>query len=134
MSYQPYAALSVSRGRRTRTLPVRTEFQRDRDASSTCAAFRRWPTRPMSSSPDPTTRVPLSHTLEVAQTRAGCQGLAPNEDLTEAISLAMTSGTRLRSCGRSGARRGYRAYDPGLLPSRPPQPRVVDDLERDGSG
>ena len=139
----PYAALSAeSKGRRRpqASCPVRTVFQRDRDRIiHLCRAFRRlaYKTQVFFSRASDHLRTRLSHTLEVSQVaRTIAKALRLNEDLCEAISLAHDVGhTPFGHAGEHALDEVYREYDPtahfdhaehGL--------RVVDELERDGSG
>ena len=90
-----YACLSSkSRGRKREEekCTVRTEFQRDRDRIIHCKAFRRLKhkTQVFLSPEGDHYRTRLTHTLEVSQiARTVARAMKLNEDLTEAISLAL---------------------------------------------
>ena len=139
----PLAALSAeTRGRRhpQAPCPVRTEFQRDRDRIiHLCQAFRRlaYKTQVFFSPRADHLRTRLSHTLEVSQiARTIAKALRLNEDLTEAISLAHDVGhTPFGHAGESALDRVYREFDAGAhFRHAEHSLRVVDELERDGSG
>lgn len=139
----PYAALSAqSRGRRfpQSPCPVRTVYQRDRDRIiHLCRAFRRlaYKTQVFFSPASDHLRTRLSHTLEVSQiARTIAKALRLNDDLTEAIALAHDVGhTPFGHAGEHALDKAYRRYDPGAHFNHSEHSlRVVDELERDGSG
>jgi dGTPase len=139
----PYAALSAeSRGRRhpQAPCPVRTEYQRDRDRIiHLCRAFRRlaYKTQVFFSPTSDHLRTRLSHTLEVAQIgRTIAKALRLNEDLTEAVALAHDVGhAPFGHAGEAALDEAYRQYDPEAeFHHAGHSLRVVDELERDGSG
>lgn len=108
LTLAPWATFSdASRGRvrPEEQDPIRPVFQRDRDRIIHCKAFRRLKqkTQVFLSPEGDLYRTRLTHTLEVAQiARTIARALRLNEDLTEAISLAMTWGTRpLATQGRA---------------------------------
>jgi len=142
-SLSPYAALSAeSAGRRfpQEPCPVRTQFQRDRDRIiHQCSAFRRlaYKTQVFFAPTSDHLRTRLSHTLEVAQiARTISKALRLNEDLTEAISLAHDVGhTPFGHAGEAALDEAYRHYAPGCRFKHTDHSlRVVDELEREGSG
>jgi dGTPase len=139
----PYAALSAqTRGRRHPETPcvVRTEYQRDRDRIiHNCKAFRRLAhkTQVFISPRGDHYRTRLTHTLEVAQiARTIAKALRLNEELTEAIALAHDVGhTPFGHAGEWALDAAYRQHDPEARFSHHEHSlRVVDELERDGSG
>ena len=139
----PYAALSCnSRGRQAPTMPdpVRTEYQRDRDRIvHQCRAFRRLAhkTQVFIFPREDHLRTRLSHTLEVAQiSRTIAKALRLNEELTEAIALAHDVGhTPFGHSGEDALDEAYRRYDPeAAFRHHEHSLRVVDEIERDGSG
>jgi dGTPase len=139
----PYAALSAeSRGRRfpQAPCPVRTAYQRDRDRIiHLCRAFRRlaYKTQVFFAPISDHLRTRLSHTLEVSQiARTIAKALRLNEDLTEAIALAHDVGhTPFGHAGEAALDAAYRRYDRnGRFNHATHSLRVVDELERDGSG
>jgi dGTPase len=139
----PYATLSAeSRGRRypQAPCPVRTVFQRDRDRIiHLCRAFRRlaYKTQVFFSPASDHLRTRLSHTLEVSQiARTVAKALRLNEDLTEAISLAHDVGhAPFGHAGEAAVDGAYRRHDrSGRFNHAVHSLRVVDELERDGSG
>ncbi len=139
----PHAALSAeSKGRRRPQdpCPVRTVFQRDRDRIiHQCSAFRRlaYKTQVFFAPSSDHLRTRLSHTLEVAQiARTIAKALRLNEDLTEAISLAHDVGhTPFGHAGEEALDEAYRAFDPDAhFKHTEHSLRVVDELEREGSG
>src|SRR3989304_620897 len=92
-AYARRAASSPGRGRRypDSPHPYRTVFQRDRDKVVHTPAFRRlaYKTQVFLNFEGDTYRTRLTHTLEATQiARTIARALRPNEDLTEAISLA----------------------------------------------
>lgn len=138
-----YAALSAqSKGRRfpQTPCPVRTEFQRDRDRIIHLSrAFRRlaYKTQVFFSPSSDHLRTRLSHTLEVAQiARTICKALRLNEDLAEAISLGHDVGhSPFGHAGEAALDEVWRQYDPKAhFHHAKHSLRVVDELERDGSG
>ena len=138
-----HAALSAeSRGRRhpQAPCPVRTEFQRDRDRIIHLSrAFRRlaYKTQVFFSPISDHLRTRLSHTLEVAQiARTIAKALRLNEDLCEAVSLAHDVGhTPFGHAGEQALDEAWRAHDPAARFKHTDHSlRVVDELERDGSG
>lgn len=139
----PHAALSAaSRGRRhpQSPCPVRTVFQRDRDRIiHQCSAFRRlaYKTQVFFAPTSDHLRTRLSHTLEVAQiARTIAKALRLNEDLTEAISLAHDVGhTPFGHAGEQALDEAWREHDPAAhFKHTQHSLRVVDELEREGSG
>jgi len=139
----PHAALSAETlGRRhpQAPCPVRTEYQRDRDRIiHLCQAFRRlaYKTQVFFSPQSDYLRTRLSHTLEVSQIACTiAKALRLNEDLTEAIALAHDVGhTPFGHAGEHALDRVYRQFDPaGHFRHSEHGLRVVDELERDGSG
>ncbi len=139
----PHAALSSqSRGRRypQSPCPVRTVFQRDRDRIiHLCRAFRRlaYKTQVFFSPASDHLRTRLSHTLEVSQiARTIAKALRLNDDLAEAIALAHDVGhTPFGHAGEQALDEAYRRHDPAAHFSHTEHSlRVVDELERDGSG
>ena len=139
----PFAAQSAStRGRQApETLDaVRTEYQRDRDRIiHFCRAFRRLAhkTQVFISPNEDHLRTRLSHTLEVSQIgRTIAKALRLNEELTEAIALGHDVGhTPFGHAGEAALDCAYRQYDPAAHFTHSEHSlRVVDELERDGSG
>lgn len=139
----PYAALSInSRGRAATETPdpVRTDYQRDRDRIiHLCRAFRRLAgkTQVFFAPTEDHVRTRLSHTLEVAQIgRTIAKALRLNEELTEAIALGHDVGhTPFGHSGEAAVDEAYRRHDPQASFSHYEHSlRVVDELERDGSG
>ncbi len=139
----PHAALSAqSRGRRVAEQPdpVRTDYQRDRDrVIHQCRAFRRLAhkTQVFISPNEDHLRTRLTHTLDVSQIgRTIAKALRLNEELTEAIALAHDVGhTPFGHSGESALDAAYRQHDPnGGFNHYEHSLRVVDELERDGSG
>ncbi|MCE5241365.1 deoxyguanosinetriphosphate triphosphohydrolase [bacterium] len=139
----PYAQLSAeSRGRRVpeQPDPVRTDYQRDRDRIiHLCRAFRRLAhkTQVFISPHEDHLRTRLTHTLDVSQIgRTIAKALRLNEELTEAIALAHDVGhTPFGHSGEAALDEAYRRYDPeGGFNHYEHSLRVVDELERDGSG
>ena len=122
MTFAPWATFSdQSRGRMVQEEqdPIRPVFQRDRDRVLHCKAFRRLKqkTQVFLSPEGDLYRTRLTHTLEVSQiARTIARALRLNEDLTEAISLALNE-----LCPD-----GFKHYMQSL--------RVVDRLEKDGKG
>jgi dGTPase len=89
-SWATRAASSNGRERPERALPLRTEFQRDRDRILHTKSFRRLmhKTQVFLAPEGDHYRTRLTHTLEVAQVaRTICRALRLNEDLVEAICL-----------------------------------------------
>lgn len=117
---------------------VRTPFQRDRDRIVHCKAFRRLmhKTQVFIAPEGDHYRTRLTHTLEACGiSRTVARALGLNEDLTEAIGLGHDLGhppfghigeEALDRALRERAGRGFRHNHHSL--------RVVDALERDGSG
>ena len=139
----PYAALSAnSRGRRAfeEKCPVRTDYQRDRDRIiHLCRAFRRLAqkTQVFFAPQEDHLRTRLSHTLEVAQVgRTISKALRLNEELTEAIALGHDVGhTPFGHAGEAALDEIYRQYDADEgFAHNAHSLRVVDELERNGSG
>lgn len=139
----PFAAHSVAtQGRRAPETPdsVRTEYQRDRDRIiHFCRAFRRLAhkTQVFISPLEDHLRTRLSHTLEVSQIgRTIAKALRLNEELTEAIALGHDVGhTPFGHAGEAALDTAYRRYDPAAHFNHYAHSlRVVDELERDGSG
>ena len=137
LTLAPWATFSdASRGRvrPEEQDPIRPVFQRDRDRTIHCKAFRRLKqkTQVFLSPEGDLYRTRLTHTLEVAQiARTIARALRLNEDLTEAISLAHDLGhTPFGHAGESALDKlcpeGFRHYMQSL--------RVVDKLEKDGRG
>ncbi|MDR3255633.1 MAG: deoxyguanosinetriphosphate triphosphohydrolase [Synergistaceae bacterium] len=139
--FAPWACASArSRGREReeKLCPLRTAFQRDRDRIIHSKSFRRLKhkTQVLSLPESDHTRTRLTHTLEVAQiARTISRALRLNEDLTEAIALAHDLGhtpfghtgeRALRELAISHGLHGFHHAEQSL--------RVVDVLERDGSG
>ena len=97
----PFAQLSSdSRGREFDEVPHewRTDFQRDRDRIIHSRAFRRleYKTQVFLNGSGDHLRTRLTHTMEVAAiSRNITRALGLNEDLAEAIALALTSVIRL---------------------------------------
>lgn len=133
----PHACLSIgSAGRCRSEIPcsIRTAFQHDRDRILHSKSFRRLKhkTQVFLAPEGDHYRTRLTHTLEVSQiARTVARALALNEDLTEAIALGHDLGHT--PFGHAGERvldklvpGGFRHVDQSL--------RVVDLLERDGSG
>ncbi len=127
--------------RRARPEPdcgLRTPFQRDRDRIVHSKAFRRLKdkTQVFVSPRGDHYRTRLTHTLEVTQvSRTVARALALNEDLVEAIGLGHDLGhppfghigeDALDRCLREGFGSAFLHHEHSL--------RVVDMLERDGSG
>ena len=133
----PHACRSrESRGRETseEPSPLRTDFQRDRDRIIHCKAFRRLKHKtqvfiaPLGD--HYVTR--LTHTLEVSQiARTIARALDLNEDLVEAISLGHDMGHT--PFGHTGEEQLNELHPGGFKHSRQSL-RIVDRLERDGSG
>ncbi len=136
-SLSPYAVkskLSQGRLRHEEPCPIRTVFQRDRDRTIHCKAFRRLKHKtqvfiaPLGD--HYVTR--LTHTLEVSQiARTIARALNLNEDLTEAIALGHDLGhTPFGHVGEDVLNelyhQGFRHNEQSL--------RVVDLLEKDGQG
>jgi dGTPase len=139
----PYAALSCnSRGRRAfeEKCPVRTDYQRDRDRIiHLCRAFRRLAqkTQVFFAPQEDHLRTRLSHTLEVSQVgRTIAKALRLNEELTEAIALGHDVGhTPFGHAGEAALDEVYRQYDAEAgFAHNAHSLRVVDELERNGSG
>lgn len=138
----PYAALSfrtLGRAKPEEPCPLRTDFQRDRDRILHCKAFRRLKhkTQVFIDPDEDHFRTRLTHTLEVAQiSRTVARALRLNEDLTEAIALGHDLGhTPFGHAGERALDEIYREFVPGKGFRHSDQSlRVVDDLERDGSG
>lgn len=139
----PFAALSAeTRGRQApETLdPVRTEYQRDRDRIiHLCRAFRRLAhkTQVFISPLEDHLHTRLSHTLTVSQIgRTIAKALRLNEELTEAIALGHDVGhTPFGHSGEKALDEAYRRYDQDAHFNHYEHSlRVVDELERDGSG
>ena len=139
----PFAAYSAdSQGRRSPETPdpVRTEYQRDRDRIiHFCRAFRRLAhkTQVFISPLEDHLRTRLSHTLEVSQVgRTIAKALRLNEELTEAIALGHDVGhTPFGHAGEAALDAAYRTHDLAAHFNHYEHSlRVVDELERDGSG
>ncbi len=136
----PLAARSYPAERRheERDCSLRTPFQRDRDRIVHCKAFRRLKhkTQVFVAPEGDHYRTRLTHTLEVTTiSRAVARALRLNEDLVEAIGVGHDLGHPpfghigedvLDRCLQERFERGFRHYEHSL--------RVVDRLERDGSG
>ncbi len=117
---------------------LRTPFQRDRDRIVHCKAFRRLKhkTQVFVLPEGDHYRTRLTHTLEVTQiSRTVARALALNEDLTEAIGLGHDLGhppfghigeAALDECLQARFGRRFWHNEHSL--------RVVEQLERDGSG
>lgn len=133
----PMAAKSADSKGRVRfeeKCSLRTDFTRDRDRIIHSKSFRRLKhkTQVFISSDNDHFRTRLTHTLEVSQiARTMARALNLNEDLAEAIAMGHDLGHT--PFGHSGERAlsqlcpsGFRHYEQSL--------RVVDVLERDGSG
>ncbi|MBA2347570.1 MAG: deoxyguanosinetriphosphate triphosphohydrolase [Solirubrobacterales bacterium] len=117
---------------------LRSPLQRDRDRIVHSKAFRRLKhkTQVFVAPEGDHYRTRLTHTLEVTQiARTVARALRLNEDLTEAIGLGHDLGHPpfghigeevLDICLRERFDRGFRHYEHSL--------RVVDHLERDGTG
>lgn len=138
-----FAALSAeSQGRVAAETPdgVRTEYQRDRDRIiHVCRAFRRLAnkTQVFIDPREDHLRTRLSHTLDVSQIgRTIAKALRLNEELTEAIALGHDVGhTPFGHSGESALDAAYREHDPAAHFNHYEHSlRVVDELERDGSG
>jgi len=119
--------------------PIRTAFQRDRDRIIHSKAFRRltYKTQVFIAPEQDHYRTRLTHTLEVSQiARTIARALRLNEDLTEAIALAHDVGhTPFGHAGEHALDEAYRAWDPEAgFKHTLHSLRVVDELERDGSG
>jgi dGTPase len=136
-SLAPQAARSAQTRGRLRPEPeddVRPAFQRDRDRILHSKAFRRLKhkTQVFFAPTGDHYRTRLTHTLEVSQiARTIAKALTLNEDLTEAIALGHDLGHT--PFGHQGERvlaslmpGGFEHYEQSL--------RIVDVLERDGSG
>jgi dGTPase len=139
----PFAAYSTAtRGRMAPETPdpVRTCYQRDRDRIiHFCRAFRRLAhkTQVFISPREDHLHTRLSHTLEVSQIgRTIAKALRLNEELTEAIAPGHDVGhTPFGHSGESALAEAYRRYDPeARFTHYEHSLRVVDELERDGSG
>lgn len=139
----PYAAQSSrTRGRKAPETPdpVRTEYQRDRDRIiHACRAFRRLAhkTQVFIAPNEDHLRTRLSHTLEVSQIgRTIAKALRLNEELTEAIALGHDVGhTPFGHSGERALGEAYQRHDPEASFNHYEHSlRVVDELERDGSG
>lgn len=97
----PYASKSsetMGRDRQEDKCDIRPEYQRDRDRILHSKAFRRMKhkTQVFLAPRGDHYRTRLTHTLEVSQTaRTIARALRLNEDLTEAIALAMIWGMPL---------------------------------------
>ncbi|MCL4744862.1 MAG: deoxyguanosinetriphosphate triphosphohydrolase [Burkholderiaceae bacterium] len=131
----PYAARSAtSRGRRfdEPDSPTRSAFQRDRDRIVHCTAFRRleYKTQVFVNHEGDLFRTRLTHSIEVAQiARSIARGLALNEDLIEAISLAHDLGhTPFGHAGQDALDTCMRAH--GGFEHNLQSLRVVDELEQ----
>ncbi|HST55397.1 MAG TPA: deoxyguanosinetriphosphate triphosphohydrolase [Solirubrobacteraceae bacterium] len=136
----PLAARSYPalRRREEADCELRTPFQRDRDRVVHSKAFRRLKhkTQVFVAPEGDHYRTRLTHTLEVTTiSRTVARALRLNEDLTEAIGMGHDLGHPpfghigedvLDKCLREHFDRGFRHYEHSL--------RVVDELERDGSG
>jgi dGTPase len=136
----PLAARSypARRARAEQDCELRTPFQRDRDRIVHCKAFRRLThkTQVFVAPEGDHYRTRLTHTLEVTTiSRAVARALRLNEDLTEAIGVGHDLGhppfghigeEMLDRCLRERFGGSFRHYEHSL--------RVVDRLERDGSG
>src|SRR5699024_10896754 len=137
LTFAPWASFSdQSRGRARPEPqdPIRPVYQRDRDRIIHCKAFRRLKqkTQVFLSPEGDLYRTRLTHTLEVSQiARTIARALRLNEYLTEAIALAHDLGhTPFGHAGERALNRlhpgGFKDYEQSL--------RVVDRLEKDGSG
>ena len=136
----PAAARSypAQRARVEEDCALRTPFQRDRDRIVHCKAFRRLThkTQVFVAPRGDHYRTRLTHTLEVTTiSRTVARALRLNEDLVEAIGLGHDLGhppfghigeEMLDRCLKERFGRDFRHYEHSL--------RVVDVLERDGSG
>jgi dGTPase len=143
----PRAAFSDESRGRERPLPpvpLRTDFQRDRDRIIHCKSFRRLmhKTQVFLSPEGDHYRTRLTHTLEVAQiARSIARALRLNEDLAEAISLGHDLGHT------PFGHVGEQALSECLLAIKPDYPdldapyhhnlqslRIVERLEYEGKG
>jgi dGTPase len=136
----PLAARSypAQRARAEQDCALRTPFQRDRDRIVHCKAFRRLThkTQVFVAPRGDHYRTRLTHTLEVTTiSRTVARALRLNEDLVEAIGLGHDLGHPpfghigeevLDDCLKARFDRDFRHYEHSL--------RVVDHLERDGTG
>ncbi|OUP29212.1 deoxyguanosinetriphosphate triphosphohydrolase [Faecalibacterium sp. An192] len=133
-SWASFSDQSRGRARPEPQDPIRPVYQRDRDRIIHCKAFRRLKqkTQVFLSPEGDLYRTRLTHTLEVSQiARTIARALRLNEDLTEAIALAHDLGhTPFGHAGERALNRlhpgGFKHYEQSL--------RVVDRLEKDGSG
>jgi dGTPase len=130
----PWAADPLhTRGRRfAEAAPQgRDAFQRDRDRIVHCGAFRRleYKTQVFVNHEGDLFRTRLTHSIEVAQiARTVARGLALNEDLTEAISLAHDLGhTPFGHAGQDALNRCMQPW--GGFEHNLQSLRVVDELE-----
>ena len=113
---------------------VRTCFQVDTDRIVYCKSFRRLKhkTQVFLQPEGDHSRTRMTHTLEVSRiARTIARGLALNEDLTEAISLAHDLGHT--PFGHAGER-ALDKLTPGGFKHYMQSLRVVDKLEKDGQG
>lgn len=137
MTLSQYACLSTQTKGRLRPeekCALRTEFMRDRDRILHCKSFRRLKhkTQVFLAPQGDHYRTRLTHTLEVTQiARTVARALRLNEDLTEAIGLGHDLGhTPFGHCGEDVLDR----LVPGGFEHNRQSLRVVDKLEKDGSG
>ncbi|MBK7001395.1 MAG: deoxyguanosinetriphosphate triphosphohydrolase [Rhodoferax sp.] len=125
---------ALSRGRRypEDPVPIRTDFQRDRDRIVHSSAFRRlvYKTQVFLNHEGDLFRTRLTHSLEVAQlARSIARALQLNEDLVEAIALAHDLGhTPFGHAGQDALNDCMQDY--GGFEHNLQSLRVVDHLER----
>ncbi len=125
---------ALSRGRRypEDPVPIRTDFQRDRDRIVHSSAFRRlvYKTQVFLNHEGDLFRTRLTHSLEVAQlARSIARALQLNEDLVEAIALAHDLGhTPFGHAGQDALNACMQSY--GGFEHNLQSLRVVDRLER----
>ncbi|OUQ24504.1 deoxyguanosinetriphosphate triphosphohydrolase [Flavonifractor sp. An135] len=128
------AAESRGRARPLEPCPMRTAFQRDVDRIVHSKAFRRLmhKTQVFLAPEGDHYRTRMTHTLEVTRiARTIAQGLALNEDLTEAAALGHDLGHT--PFGHAGER-ALNSILPGGFEHNVQSLRVVERLEGDGEG
>ena len=139
MNLAPYAADPAASRGRVHAEPgpgARSQFQRDRDRIVHCTAFRRleYKTQVFLNHEGDLYRTRLTHSIEVAQiARSIARGLALEEDLVEAVSLAHDLGhTPFGHAGQDALNEcmaGHGGFEHNLQSLR-----VVDELEQRYAG